>query len=201
MEIRLFVGPPWDQPGPWEWLGVGVGGRQWPGRSLCVWTVVWPCGSHLFDSVLLRGAAASQIRDNSQMCSLTHRPPCRGRGRGGGGKRVCGALVPTNHGLPLASPHCAPHPQGSRRDGADPWLSLPSLLMLTSRPQSTQWAASQTILLIPPSPFFLPKEPPGQPFCLSSRHLLSAHFVPGMMPGVGREGWIKTNPLPKELTA
>lgn len=56
----------------------------------------------------------SQVRDNSQMCSLTHRP--LPRCGAGGGKRVCWDPVLTNPGLPLAAHACGLGPKGSGRD-------------------------------------------------------------------------------------
>lgn len=142
--------------------------------------LVWPCGSCLFDCALSRGAAVSQIRDNRQMCSLSHRP-LSGSGAGGR-KRVRRDLVLTNPALPLATPACGRHPKGSARDkDRRLWSPLPS--HFTPLLQSSEHPVG-VISNYPPhptKPFLLLPTTSWQPIYLSSRRLQSAHYVPGTM--------------------
>lgn len=99
--VSCFWGPPSDQPGPWQWLGVER--RHWPGRSLCgSYVALWQCP---FDCALARGAGPSQIRENSRMCLFTHRP-CLGVWV----RRVCWDPVPTNPGFPWPPLTVSPSP-------------------------------------------------------------------------------------------
>lgn len=162
--------------------------------------LVWPCGSCLFDCALSRGAAVSQIRDNSQMCSLSRRPQS---GSGDGGrKRVHWDPVLPNPALPLATPGCGPHPKGSGRDRARRlWSPLPSHLSPLLQSSEHPVGVISNYLPHPTKPFLLLPTTSWQPIYLSSRRLQSAHYVPGTMLGAGRHGWIKLDPCPKELTA
>lgn len=70
LELLMFVGPPWDPPGLRNgWVGEdnGLEDSCMSGQLLCDPVAV-------ASLILSKGAAVSQIRENSQMCSLTYRP-------------------------------------------------------------------------------------------------------------------------------
>lgn len=157
--------------------------------SSCV--ALW---QYLFDSALSRGAGVSQIRDNSQRCLLTHRPRLGvGVGARGG---PAGIRFPPDPGIPPGLPQLCRLPH--RRQ----WRGWGRPLALTTFPSHfLLWSSEHPVGSISNYPPHPSKPPPRQPFYLSSRHLLSAHSVPGTMPGIGRQGRKELDPCPKEITA
>lgn len=113
LERFLFLGPPWDQPGP----GSGWGWREDSAREGPCVALMWLHGS----APLIVPYQEEQGHHRSETiaecaCSLTD-PVWVAVGV----RRVCWDPVPTNPGFPLASPDCVPFPvKGRGRDQADP---------------------------------------------------------------------------------